>query len=66
MTDDTNHYRLEALASLVLKAEASGTKEGWRDYIESEMKTAGLTNRELRAEIARQRSLQPPSASGGT
>lgn len=65
MTDDTKHYRLEALASLVLKAEASGTKEGWRDYIESEMKTAGLPNRELRAEIARQRSSTQP-ASGAT
>lgn len=66
MAHDYKQSRLQALAALALKAEASGTKEGWRQYIESEMTTAGLTNRELRAEIARQRSLQPPSASGGT
>lgn len=65
MTDDTKHYRLEALASLALKSEASGTKPGWWPYIKSEMTTAGLTEPELLAEIARQRSSTPP-ASGGT
>ncbi|MDR6216195.1 hypothetical protein [Paracidovorax wautersii] len=64
MTDYCKQSRLESLAALVLKAEASGTKEGWRQYIESEMTTAGLTNRELRAEIARLRSSTQP-ASGG-
>lgn len=47
--------RLESLAALVLATESSGTKEGWRDYIENEMKMVGLTNREIKAEMQRQK-----------
>ncbi len=54
--------RLESLASLALKSEASNTKQGWWPYIEAEMKTAGITTKELREEIARQRAT---NASGG-
>ncbi len=61
MTYD-QHLRLESLASLALMSDASGTKAGWRPYIENEMKTAGLTTQELREEIARQRAM---NANGG-
>lgn len=64
MTEYCKQSRLEALAALVLMAEASGTTEGWRDYLTNEMTTAGLTNRELRAEIALQRSSTPPGSGG--
>lgn len=61
MTDYCKQSRLEALASLALKSEASNTKAGWWPYIKNEMTTAGLTEPELLAEIARQRA----SESGG-
>ncbi len=51
--------RLESLATLALKSEASNTKQGWWPYIEAEMKTAGITTKELCDEIARQRATPP-------
>lgn len=61
MTYD-QHLRLESLASLALMSEASGTKQGWWPHIKSETTTAGLTESQLLAEIARQGAM---NANGG-
>lgn len=57
MNYDTKQSRLEAIASLALTAERAGTIEGWRDYLSNEMKTAGLTNAEVKAEMLRLREI---------